>query len=408
MKLTILNNLQLSSIDTNSQTSTVCEPSIANVGRQWLVTGNWFASQSLDDGATWNFINPYTFFPPAAGGFCCDQTLIHEPKNALTFWLLQYVKQAGSNVLRLAVKQGETLDVPTWKWWDLIPAQVNPAWQNEWFDFNHAALSDNCLYVVTNMYDAEDRWTRCVVLRLPFSGFLNDAELTFDYFETTDTSSLRCTQGAAGTMYFAGHQSASQLRVYGWREADSAPTFTDVNVTAWRGGRGYSAPGPDGRNWLSRCDPRITGGWIAGGTMGFLWTVDASATRPYPHIRVVRINEAGLQLLDEPDIWHNDFAYAYPDAYPNADGTVGLSFLRGGNIHYPGPVVGVWDAVSNTWVLQATVNGTHEPSDGKWGDYVTCRRFAPDGSDWLAVGFSLQGGATRYNVRPQVVRFAWR
>lgn len=408
MPLAILKSVQLTSTDVNGQTSSVCEPSVANVGRQFLVTGNWFVSQSLDNGATWNFVDPYSFSPPAAGGFCCDQTVLHDPRQALSFRLLQYLLLNGSNVLRLAVKSGETLDVPDWQWWDFVPGEVDETWVNEWFDFNHAALSDNYFYIATNVYNTENNWKRCVVFRLPLSAFGEDEELTYDYFETTDTASLRCTQGATGTMYFAGHQTANLLRVYAWPETETAPTFTDVAVTPWRGGRGYRAPGPDARNWLSRCDPRLTGGWIADGIMGFLWSVDADASRPYPHVRVARISEQDMQRIDEPDIWSNDFAYAYPDAYPNVDGKIGLALFRGGNVRFPGPVVGVWDDAAGNWKLQAVANGTHGPSDTKWGDYVTCRRMAPEGSDWLAAGFSLQGGATRTFIRPQVIQFGWQ
>src|SRR5215203_2987537 len=126
MNLRIIQDVQLPASATNSQTSTVGEPSIANIDNQLLITGNWYASQSLNNGANWTYISPYNFFPAAAGGFCCDQTVLHDPGNGLMFWLLQYVKKSGSNVLRLAVKKTATdLSINDWYWWDLVPDKVN-------------------------------------------------------------------------------------------------------------------------------------------------------------------------------------------------------------------------------------------------------------------------------------------
>jgi hypothetical protein len=113
-----------------------------------------------------------------------------------------------------------------------------------------------------------------------------------------------------------------------------------------------------------------------------MWTVDAGS-RPHPHIRVVRIdvsNSSNYVLLDEPDIWHNDYAYAYPDASPNDNGDVGISLFRGGGTINPGHVVGVLDNGSNRWTLQGTRNGTNGPNGNKWGDYVTCRNHSNPGN----------------------------
>jgi hypothetical protein len=83
---------------------------------------------------------------------------------------LQYVVKDNTNTLRIAVKRGPTLADDVWHFWDLRPATTNPAWAGEWFDYNHAALSDNFLYVGSNAFTvAEDRWTRSVVFRVPLA-----------------------------------------------------------------------------------------------------------------------------------------------------------------------------------------------------------------------------------------------
>jgi hypothetical protein len=404
----LFRNISLGDPETGGQTSTVGEPSLANNGDQIWLTGNWYATRSLDNGTAWTFVSPYNTLPPVNGGFCCDQTVLYDPSRDLTFWILQYVKQSGTNSMRLAVKQGKTLGNNNWHWWDFQPVSVNAGWQNQWFDYNHAALSNNFLYLASNVFrTTNDRWTRSVVLRLPLDDLAAGGTLNHNYFESTTNFSLRCTQGARDVMYFGSHTSNSQLRLFSWPENTNTVGQLDVNVSGWLGGT-YSAPGPDGNDWLSRCDPRITGAWVADGVIGFAWSANRTAGRPFPYIRVVRLDESTRNRIDEPDIWNQSYAYAYVDASPNDRGHVGVSLFRGGGNRHPGHVVGIWDDYSNGWALQGTRDGTNGPVDGKWGDYLTCRRRSPDGLTWIAAGFTLQGGGSRNNVEPQVVHFGRR
>lgn len=408
MPITLHTNLGLPSSATASQTSTVGEPSIANNGQQVLFTGNWYASRSTDGGATWTFTDPDTFFPFANAGFCCDQTAIHAPSHDLTFWLLQYKKDAAGNTLRLAVAVGQTLNQNMWHWWDLVPTGINPLWTGEWFDYNHAALSEEHLYVVTNSFTVDDsEWKRCVVLRFRLDDLRDPGPPAFEYFDTTTNGSLRCTQGAGSVMYLASHNPAEQVRQIGlWAWPDNAPGATrrDVPISGWSDGA-YSAPCADGTDWLPRCDSRITAGWVANGIIGFMWTANRQDQRPFPFIRVVRIDESTRSVVDEPDIWSPQFAYAYPDATPNVDGEVGVTLFRGGGSRFPGHVVGAWDNASSRWMIAATRDGTNGPNDGKWGDYLTCRRHAPNGRNWIASGYTLQGGGNRTDIEPRFVVF---
>jgi hypothetical protein len=343
-------------------------------------------------------------FPPADGGFCCDQTALYDPSRDLTFWLLQYIEQGGANTLRVAVKRGATLGDSDWYWWDFRPAQVSQAWQGEWFDYNHAALSNDNLYVASNAFRDND-WTRAVVFRLPLDDLAGGQGLSYDYFQTTENGSLRCTQGAQETMYFASHNRSGQIRIFSWPEDATAVTQIDVDVSPWDASN-YNTPGPDGNEWLSRCDDRMTGAWVARGVIGVMWSAGRLGdARPFPYARVVRLDESSKAVIDEPDIWNRGYAYAYPDACPNDRGDVGITVFRGGGARHPGHIVGAWDNASRRWMLQGSRNGTNGPSDRKWGDYLTCRRHSPDGLSWLAAGFTLQGGSTLNEVQPCVVHF---
>lgn len=404
-----LRNLGLPGAATSGQTSTVGEPSVATRDGDIFFAGNWYGSRSPDDGASWQFVDPFSVLPPVDGGFCCDQTAIFAASRNLFVWLIQYVKTDLSNTLRIAVHPGPGLDDQGWVFWDLTPSGVDPSWAGEWFDYNHAAVTDRFLYVGTNAFTiADDRWTRSIVFRIPLDSLDEGQPLSFDYFDSTENFSLRCAQGATDTMYIASHNTLSQVRVFSWPESGTQVTATDVDVSAWQSGA-YSAPGPGGGNWLGRCDPRITGVWIAGGQIGIMWSANRKPpARPLPYVRVVRLHETTKELIDEPDIWSPQFAYAYPDAYPNSSGDLGLAVFRGGGPHHPSHVVGFRQEAQSAWRLRVTRSGTHTPADGKWGDYLTCRRHAPRDDTWIAAGFTLQGGDSRRDIQPRYVHFEKR
>lgn len=394
---------------TNDQVSTIGECSISNNGSQILLTGNWFAGKSLNNGKTWTYISPFDNFPSVNDGFCCDQTVLYDKSRDLTFWILQYSEKNGMNTLRLAVKKGKTLsNNSSWDIWDFTALSINAAWKNQWLDYNHAALSNNYLYIGTNIFNSNDSFTRCIVIRIPLTKLKDGNNISYDYFETKSDFSLRCVQGATTTMYFAAHGNApgnNRIRVYAWPENSMNIKKTEVDITPWSGGQ-YASKCPDGTNWLKRTDYRITGAWISKGTIGFMWTANKRGTdRPFPHVRVVRINEATMLKTDEPDIWSPDYAYAYPDAYPNTNGDVGITLFLGGGLKNPSHLVGIYDDTSKKWRIKIAKEGTNGPQDSKWGDYITVRAYAPANKEWIAAGYTLQGGKTQNETTVHAVRF---
>lgn len=392
------------------QTSTVGEPSLSSNGTEVLFSGNWYAARSANSGASWSMLNPFSFFPAAAGGFCCDQTLIFIPRLGLHVWVLQYLKSNNTNVLRIAFKPRNLGTAAGWRWWDLVPANFNRRWSGEWFDYNHCAISDNFLYIGTNMFTgATDTFTRATMFRIPFSAFQSNAQLQVDHFSTTVNFSLRCVQGAADIMYFGSHEGprSNRLRVFAWPENSTTIGSKVVQITAWNGATPYGPGGPGGSNWLARCDGRITGAWRANRRLGFMWTANRQPpARPFPFVRVVTVDERTMARIDEPDIWNADFAFAYPDACPNDQSEIGITLFAGGNRHHPIHLVGVRGARGGGWNLRTVARSTHSPSDDKWGDYLTCRPDHPTVRQWVASGYSLQGGGGIANISPHFVRFS--
>jgi hypothetical protein len=400
MPLTLVQNLGLDDAATGERSSTVCEPATAANDRQRMVTGNWFASTSTDGGATWAPLDPFTSFPASAGGFCCDQLALYNPRFRIWIWLLQYVQtSAGTNIFRLAVCRES--EFGSWYYWDFAPKDLNAAWTNVWFDYPDMACTNDNLFATFNMF-LGNAWQRAAVFRFPLAKLASGAALDYRSWSTTDNGSIRLCRGPGAVMFMGSHNTASQLRVFEWADTSSTITWTDVNVRPWTAGA-YSAPGPGGVNWLGRLDPRITGAWVGDGVIGLMWSANRDTSHPLPYIRVVRMKQATKALIDEPDIWSDAAAWAYPAAAANSHGAVGITAFLGGGARHPSHVVGVKTATG--WDTQLSKAGTHSPPDQAWGDYLSCAAHHPEDTEWVASGFTLQGGTSRKNIEPRHVRF---
>jgi hypothetical protein len=396
----LIQNLQLDDVATSPLTSSICEPTAASSGNNIFVTGNWFASRSTTGGSNFTFVDPFTAFPSAAGGFCCDQIVLYDPSRDIWIWILQYIQTGGSNIFRVAISRGSSFG--SWYYWDFSPRALNPAWTDMWFDYPDAAISANHLYITFNAFNAAGRFQRAFVFKLPLDTLRNGTSLGYQWWSTTANGSLRLTQGAMTTMFFASHNGGTTLRVYSWPDGGGTLGSFDVNVSAYSAGP-YSAPGPGGVEWLRRTDSRITGAWLTGTRAGFMWTAGAGPGRPFPYVKVAVVDTFTRSLTGQPDIWNTSSAFAYPAACPNAQGVVGVSLFFGGGTRHPSHVVGFRDG--EAWRLVITRSSTHGPSGGTWGDYLSCKRYQPQTSEWVASGYTLQGGTDRRNVAPQYVRF---
>jgi hypothetical protein len=248
----LIRNIGLGDPATSTLTSTVNEPTAAASGNNIFVTGNWFASQSTDDGANWSLVNPFTRFPAAAGGFCCDQVVIYEPSRDIWIWILQYIKQNKTNIFRVAVCRGASFG--SWYYWDFSPTALNAAWTDMWFDYPDAAVSSNHLYITFNAFSDAGSWLRAFVFKLPLDTLRDATSLAYQWWSTTTHGSLRLTQGATGSMFFASHNGGRQLRVFGWPDGSNSIGTIDVTVSPWSN-EPYSLPAPAARSGSAGSTP---------------------------------------------------------------------------------------------------------------------------------------------------------
>jgi hypothetical protein len=400
----LIRNIGLGSTATGGQTGLVDEPTAAAFYDELYMTGNWFASHSGDGGQTWTLVNPYTELPPPTPGFCCDQVTVHERSRNVWLWSLQYRRAStGRNIFRLAAS---TSGKPgPWFWWDFDPGAINSAWSNLWFDYPDVATSNDHVYMTYNMFDQttpKSKFVQSVVFKMSIDAIVN-RNLPYEYYVIDTHGSLRLTRGATSDMYFASHR-GGPVRIFRWPDAPgSTMSYFDVTPSAWTGTGTYTSNSPDGSNWLGRTDPRITGAWTVGSEVGFMWTANSRAGRPHPYVKVIAVDVNNQSITSEPEIWNNNVAWAYPAACPNVDGVIGISLFYGGGTAYPTHVVGYFD--SGGWVVAGTVASDNGPADNTWGDYLSCETVDPDGVDWVASGYSLQGGNTRDFIQPQYVQF---
>ncbi|WP_052389910.1 hypothetical protein [Belnapia moabensis] len=400
MPITLVKNAGLDDAATSTRTSVICEPTAAANQNQLMVTGNWFACTSTDGGGHWTYVDPFTRFPASAGGFCCDQIVQYIPRHRIWVWLLQYsTVAAGDNIFRIAVCRDTSFG--SWYYWDFAPSGVDASWTNLWFDYPDMAVTNDNLFVTFNAFQG-NAWQRSVLFRFSLATLASGESLNYRWWTTTENGSLRLTRSAGSTMYFGSHNSLAQIRLFEWADGAENVTWTDVDIRTWANST-YSAPGPDNVDWMLRTDGRVTGASIGAGIICFMWTANRDATHPLPYIRVVRINESTKAVLDEPDLWSANSAWAYPAAAANSSGQIGFSAFFGGGLRHPCHVVGVRTATG--WDTVLTGTSTHGPTDQSWGDYLSCIAHYSAPSHWVAAGYTLQGGSERKNIEPRYIEF---
>jgi len=387
-----------------SEISSVNEPSAGSNGNYVFYTGNWYAARSTDGGSTFSYINPYADMPT----FCCDQEVIYDPSRDIFIWYRQGVSDAnGVNFFKLGISNDNGA---TWFFYDYYPSNVNDTWTNQWWDYPYITLSDNYLYISSNMFNSASSWTRSVIVRFPLDQLRDHAGLSFDYVDWNDNFNFALVQGAKTTMYWGTHNTNSNFRLFSWNETSGKFSYYDRSIPVWTDTYRNTAhcPSPDGYNWCARTDDRVTGGWIANGTIGFFWNVKEGPGFNYPYINAATFNESTRNYISRPYIYSPNYAWQYGYAAPDIRGNLGIAAFWGGGGYYPNHAVGIDDdlnGVPPAWELVTTNYGTNGPSSNKWGDYIRVRPYVPSRRNWIATGFTQQGGSDKSNADPHYIEF---
>jgi hypothetical protein len=388
--------------------STVAEPCAAKAGPAVFVTGNVFAASSTDSGATFRFLDPAAAFPPAAGGFCCDQSVLYDPGRDLFLWALLYFDDGTTNTLRLAVAHGaQDLAAGRWEYHDITPRDVLlPG--GRFLDYPQLALGTNHLYLTANAFrvGVSGKFTDALILRLGLDDLAAGAAPSVDFYGTNDGHFTFTPVQSAGTiMYWAAHDPKRfALRLYRWSEGSLVVRFSDLAIAPYARGTEGICPGPDGRSWCGGTDDRIQTGWLAGGILGFMWNAPQAKGRSFPYLRVVRIDEASRHVVDEPDLFSTEFAIQHPAVAVNARGDLAGVVAFGGGARHPSVAGFIAEGGAPPWNLRELAMGDSGPLRNRWGDFFCARPDYPDGMTWVLSGHVLRGGGSDAFTQPYLFR----
>ena len=353
---------------------------------------------STNGGVNFNSINPSTIFPQDDGGFCCDQVVHYIPKYDIFVWLLQYRRHPVDtlkNRIRIAAqKTSEVISSngTSWTYWD-FPSDVFSA--KGTLDYSDLGWGDESLWWAIQNADGR------VVSRIPLKELA--AKITVHYAFTAGTDALwsHVTQNATNTVYWAGHVSNSEMRVYDMRDGDGYYSWHSVTVNSWPNGTNTSKC-PGGDDWLLPFEDwkhYVFGNTLQRGKVWFSWEAAPGGGFPQSHVQLVKINPATWTKEEQVQIWNPDFAFM--DAYlsTNNEQAIGMEVAFGGGIYYPSSAVGIW----GDFVVYYPRLSTR--CVGRWGDYNHSRRYTANGADWIAGGYTNESNASGNIVIPHYIRF---
>jgi len=220
------------------------EPASATLRDTVLQTGNWHAAISPDNGENWTDVSPYTFFPAADGGFCCDQQAIDVQTHGIAVWMLQYSQGGnGNNRIRFAVANSRdelrAASVSGWVWYD-FSAQTFGYPAGDWLDYEDIALDSTWLYCRTNVIGPSES----VVFRVNLANIRDGVGAGYEYYKSSTIGGwshrLAKGSGAANLMAFAALASTTSIYVWTWPKylpstwnagSRSIASFTCASVT---------------------------------------------------------------------------------------------------------------------------------------------------------------------------------
>jgi hypothetical protein len=358
---------------------------IAETGQTVVfITANSRAAYSINGGTTFTKLNPTTIFNnKVAGGFCCDQIVQYVPRFNLFVWLMQFRRATvngvpGGNLQRLAVATPEDIvaNVQTaWTSWDLTSADFGLG--SEWMDYPDLSVGTNDLYISVDAFGAPKGGL--MVVRVPFKELVARGTINFRYTTPLDSNSAwgsHLAQNPGNTIFWAGNEHTSGLRVFSWPESSNDYSWLVVPIHSWSN-TNYSSttPSPGKANWLQKLsgfpNSGVIGGTRSGNDLWLAWSAGTDSNFPMPHVEMVELDISSAStptLKKQVQIWNSSYAFAYPALFTSNAGEIGLSLEYGGNGNFENHVVGFW----GDYLVYITTDSSIGVN--RFGDYVTIRR----------------------------------
>ena len=389
--------LNLSSGGSNGTASSTAEPSGASNGAGViLATTNWTVDYSTDGGGTFTQLDPTTIFPNDAIGYCCDQIVQYVPSIDRFILLLQ--GGGGYRVASASPADVKSSGATSWTYWNLSQTFFG---FTGGLDYPDLSVGTDYLYL-----SFDEVGTGLAVARISLAAIAAGGTVTVEWTDPTNGGPAyggHVMQNTGNEVFWAGHNSTSQMRIFSWAEGSGTYFWRDVNIGSWSN-TGLSSTTPDGQDFLTKLsnfpDNAVIGATRAAGPpspgadesfsdgLWFAWSAGTDSNFAQPHIEMVTLDRSNnFALVQQVQIWNSSFTYAYPALSTNAcTGEVGFSIEGGGSGTYENLLVGFW----GDYVAYITTNSSVGTT--RYGDYVTIRQDptpALNGAFFDAFGYGL-------------------
>lgn len=369
-----------------------------------LYTGNSYLMASTDGGATFTE-HDTTKFLPAAVGRPVDQVMIYVPHRRLFAWMMQHGTTVGTGDgnFRLAVAGAEDLasDVEgSWTVYDFTSTDLGAP--KTATDRQDLAFSETRLYMTTNL-SGQGR----VVMTLDLEDLAQGRSVSWArtepleaIFQFSDLSQ----QNSKDVVHSVAISSTSKLRVMTLDNGAGTYGFHDVTVGQFAVSADLASLDPDGVDWLTRGVANVSASVVQGSSLWTAWDAAASAKGdspfyPHAHVRLARIDTGTWKDAEEMQVWNPDYAFAYGCLAIGPRGDLGYGVAVGGPSDYPNSCFGIL----GDFVVYFRDGSTATPGAGsepRWGDYLTVRPSARDGSRFSAFGYFVKKAGTGASQRP--------
>lgn len=389
--------------------STLGETAAANEGASVLYTGNTYASSSTNRGVNWAAVG-IPAGPSDAPSACCDQDVLRDHVRDRTFSIMLYLNSAQTNgVVRLFVRNAPNAA-------PLCTYLVDPGGSTANVpDYPHMATSKNFLYMGFN----NGGLNNAQMWRINLANLAACQNAAFNVFSRSNSSSHRVFVPTEGfedstTMIWAEIGTTTSLKIYRWPESTASPSSVTKSLS-----HASTFTNPDCRGGTGNFDfiERQTA-WSASGFrlrgarsgplsdqtkshVTFWWNSAPDSSHAQAHLHGASFRQSDLALIATPHIWNGTVCFGFPAVDGNNFGEYGLSVAAGGRKGGGGSAaqgyVGVDDASTSGigfTSVSLTAQGTHNRSDGRFGDYFTVRSKSECRSAWVGTNYSLLNGNT--------------
>jgi hypothetical protein len=378
------------------------------------------------------------FFPQSDGGLCCDQVVHYIPGRNLMIWVLLYLQPGlqgggsvptGQNRLRLAwaTPQAAAADfLHAWSWFDVSPTTLGDTTETDWLDYPDLAYSNEFLYISADrgIYDPKRGKTNTMpdrrwLMRASLDDMVNlSSTINLIYYEAEAQGVYHShlAQSSPDTMYYAALPVTSTLMVFADPDSSpNVPTPKEINVTSRcaHDGCNYEVftPNPENLNWNEAPHAVLGATYVAPsvlcpptgctGPTRFVYFahdagLDTGVGRPFPYVRVTKIDADTLNLVSELDIWNPGFAFSTPALVwrpGSGKDEVAFSLATGGGGNYADNAVGfLGDFIA---YLTTRSNATQSYKGVvRYGDYFNVRNATGPMTAWgQGVGYATLGYA---------------